>query len=121
MCDVGVDVDTISGRVIGHTEVHRFADVPEPDIIAPADVVGGERCLLAVNVECLGGGTSSEIVRRLGGWATQCESSQNPDPHKDGFPFSVHDDSSFDFCDLGNQQQCRRTMGKGFEHDIAIR
>lgn len=34
-----VDLNRIGGGVINHPEVHRFADVPEPDIIVAEAVM----------------------------------------------------------------------------------
>ena len=107
---IGVNVDAVGGRVIGYAKIHRPADVPEPDVVAPADEVGGERCLLAVDVECLGAGSGGEIVCRLGRWATQRKTRQNPNPHKDCFSFSAsHYSISLRYCvAFGKQQQCQR-------------
>ena len=87
--DFDVTYDAATNSVVGHAEIYRPADVPESDVVAPADEVGGERCLLAVDVECLGAGSDSEIICRLGGWATQCEPGQHPEPHKNRFSFSA--------------------------------
>lgn len=34
-------MDGVGGGVISHAEVHRSADVPEPDVVAAADGTGG--------------------------------------------------------------------------------
>lgn len=90
-----VDMDAVGGGIVGHAEVHRFADVPEADVIVPADGIGGEGCLLAVDVEGLAAGPSGEVIRRLDGGAAQGKADKDAQPHKYRFPLSVHDDSPF--------------------------
>ena len=48
-----VDVDAVGGGIVGHAEVHGPADIPEPDIVVATDKVGGERCLLAVDLPAI--------------------------------------------------------------------
>ena len=93
-----VNVDGVGGGVIGHAEVHRFADVPEADIVIAADAVGGEGCLLTIDIEGLATGPGGEIVCCLGGGAAQGKAGEDADSHKDRFPFPVHDLIPFRFC-----------------------
>ena len=111
---VGADVDAVGSRIIGHAEIYSLADVPEPDVVASADEVCGERCLLAVDVECLCAGPGGEIVCRLGRRPTHRETCQNPDPHKNYLSFSAsHNGISLQYgVAFGKQQQCQRIEEK---------
>ena len=55
-------MDGVGGRIVGHAEVCRPADVPETDIIVPVDGIGGEGGLLTADVECLVAGSGGEDV-----------------------------------------------------------
>ena len=45
-----LDLDGVGGGIIGHAEVHCPADILEPNVVAATNGVGGEGCLLAVDV-----------------------------------------------------------------------
>ena len=107
-----VDVDAVGSGIIGHAEVYRPADVPEPDVVAAADGVGGEGRLLAIDIECLAAGPGGEVVRCLGGGAAQGEASEDAEPHEDRFSFPVHDDSPFSFyCAFGKHNHAGGMLG----------
>ena len=91
-------MDGVSCGVIGHAEVHRFADVPEPDIVVAADGVGGHVHPLAVHVDGLGTWRGCELLDGGAGGAAQGEAGEDAEPHKDRFPFPVHDLIPFRFC-----------------------
>ena len=79
----------VGGGVIGHAEVHRPVDIPEPDIVVAADAVGGEGRLLTVDVECLAAGSGGEVICRLDGGAAEDEAGEDAESHEDRFPFSI--------------------------------
>lgn len=84
-----VDVDAVGGGTIGHTEVYRSADVPEPDIIVAADGVGGHAHPLTVHVDGLGTQRGGNAGSCLGGGAAQSEAGEDTKPHIDRFSFSA--------------------------------
>ena len=99
-----VDVDGVSGGIVVHAEVHRPADVPQTNVVAVPDGVGGEGSSLAVDVERLAAGSGGEVVCRLGGGAAQGEAGEDAEPHKDCFPLSAHSNSPFRLlCAFGKQ------------------
>lgn len=106
-------MDGVSCGVIGHAEVHRFADVPEPDIVVAADGVGGHVHPLAVHVDGLGTWRGCELLDGGAGGAAQGEAGEDAEPHEDRFPFSVHAVTllSVLLC-LWQTQPCRRSAGK---------
>ena len=93
-----VDVDGVGGSIIGYAEVHRLADIPELDEVVPMDVIRFELHLLAVYIEGLGGGCGGELLDGGAGGAAQGETSEDAEPHKDRFPFPVHNLIPFRFC-----------------------
>ena len=90
-----VDVDGVDSGIVGHTKVHRPADVPEPNVVAAADTVGDHIHSLAVHVDGLGAQCGGELLDGGVGGAAQGETGEDADPHKDRFSFPVHDDSPF--------------------------
>ena len=93
-----VDMDAVGGGVIGHTEVYRSADVSEPDVVVSADAVGGHVHPLSIHVDGLGTQCGGDAGGRLGGGAAHCKTGEDAEPHKDCFPFPVHNLIPFQFC-----------------------
>lgn len=106
-------MDGVGGGIVGHAEVYGLADVPKSDIVAATNGVGGESCLLAVDVKYLAAGPGGEIVRRLDCRAAQREASEDAKPHKDHFSFSAsHYDISLRYgVAFGKQHHTEELLG----------
>ena len=64
-----IDVNGVGGGIVGHAEVHRFADVPEPDVVVRTDAVGGHVHPLSIHVDGLGTQCDCDIGSCLRGGA----------------------------------------------------
>ena len=71
-------------------EAHRLAHIPETDIVAAPDEVGGHRCPLAVHIDELVTERGGEVAGRLGGGAAQGESGTHAHGKGDGCPSFFH-------------------------------
>ena len=99
------------------SEIYGLSNIPEPNVVAAADGVGGHRRTLTININWLvterGGDRSGCLDCRT----AQRKAGQDSDSHKDCFSFSAHGDSPFGFsCAVGKQHNTEEPPGSLFSN-----